>query len=224
MMNSFKYCLSIVLLSFLFMGCSTTSTYYNVGVDSYALDEPSLLKSKPIIYVDQNPEAENIMLEREVSLKIKRMLMNEGFNLTDRLEEAEVVINFSYGIGEPRIITSTGVIYQPGQRTTVKNADGQVVARAQSSGTTQTVTRDQTVFDRYLILMAFDLDDISDDSIDGIIWQSITESSGRSSDLRKVLNYLIVATFEEFGINTGERKMYRLQENDPRVSQLIDGS
>lgn len=221
-MSYLKYYLVVLFVVSATIGCS--STYYVVGVDSYTAENPSALETKNLVYVYQNPEADNVMLEREVAKKIEHMLINEGYNITRNLEEADILVNFSYGIGEPRMVTTTGFIYKPGQRTTVTNADGEVVATARSSGTSQAVSRDQTVFDRYLMLMAFDLNDLPNESVDSALWQSIIESSGSSSDLRKVLNYLIVASFEEFGINTGERKIYRISENDRRVRQLIEGN
>jgi len=52
------------------------------------------------------------------------------------------------------------------------------------------------------------------------IWVGETISSGSSSDLRKVIDYLIVATFEHLGIDTGGQKTHRILRTDDRVDKL----
>ena len=63
-----------------------------------------------------------------------------------------------------------------------------------------------------------------DDLADAIVWRATTTSAGSSSDLRSVIDYLLVETFDYFGEDTGERKRKTLSEDDKRVRQLREGA
>jgi hypothetical protein len=45
-------------------------------------------------------------------------------------------------------------------------------------------------------------------------------SVGASSDLRLVLNYLLVADFKEFGKNTGKAVTVEIDANNPEAASL----
>ncbi len=53
-----------------------------------------------------------------------------------------------------------------------------------------------------------------------VVWAGDTVSTGRSGDLREILNYLLVGTFEHFGQDTGKAKKTTLIRGDSRVRQL----
>ena len=52
------------------------------------------------------------------------------------------------------------------------------------------------------------------------MWVGDAKSLGASSDLRVVLDYLLVADFQEFGKNTGKAITVDLKQNDPAVYSL----
>jgi len=52
------------------------------------------------------------------------------------------------------------------------------------------------------------------------VWVGEARSVGASSDLRLVLNYLLVADFKEFGKNTGKAVTVEIGEGSPEVYSL----
>lgn len=81
-----------------------------------------------------------------------------------------------------------------------------------------------TYFTRYLVVNLYErgrwLSSKEKDLSDAIAWRATTISQGSSSDLRSVIDYLLVATFEEFGKDTGKRKRRTFREGDRRVREL----
>jgi hypothetical protein len=52
------------------------------------------------------------------------------------------------------------------------------------------------------------------------VWVGEARSAGASSDLREVLNSLLIAAFEQLGRNTGKALPVTIKENDPRFTEL----
>jgi hypothetical protein len=52
------------------------------------------------------------------------------------------------------------------------------------------------------------------------VWVGEARSVGASSDLRVVLNYLLVADFREFGKNTGKAVTMEIDAQNPEVTSL----
>jgi hypothetical protein len=52
------------------------------------------------------------------------------------------------------------------------------------------------------------------------VWVGEARSTGGSSDLRQVLNPMLVAVFEQFGRNTAKALPIILKQNDPRVRDM----
>jgi len=94
-------------------------------------------------------------------------------------------------------------------------------------GTTSYVPYSYTYFTRFLGISLYEkqrwLASEQDDLGDAIVWRATTTSAGRSSDLRSVVDYLLVTTFDHFGEDTGKRKRKTLFQGDSRVRQLRKG-
>ena len=52
------------------------------------------------------------------------------------------------------------------------------------------------------------------------VWVGEARSLGTSSDLRMVLNYLLVADFKEFGKNTGQAVTVEIKADNPEAVSL----
>jgi hypothetical protein len=59
---------------------------------------------------------------------------------------------------------------------------------------------------------------------DALAWRAKTVSAGSSSDLRSVIDYLIVGTFQHFGEDTGERQRHTLFENNGEVESMREAA
>jgi hypothetical protein len=88
------------------------------------------------------------------------------------------------------------------------------------------VPEQYTVFTRYLSVALVKLDpptENPDAALTGpTVWQCDAVSPGDSGDLRWVVNYLLVAVFDEFGADTGRQVRVTLGAQDERVRRLAE--
>jgi len=77
-----------------------------------------------------------------------------------------------------------------------------------------------TLFDRWLLIKVVGGAAYRTQKTSPPVWVGEAHSVGTSSDLRLVLNYLLVANFREFGKNTGKAVTVEINENNPEVYSL----
>ena len=77
-----------------------------------------------------------------------------------------------------------------------------------------------TLYDRWLQLNVVDGPDYRSRQASKSVWVGEARSTGSSSDLRTVINYLLVADFQQFGKNTGKAITVELKEQDPAIYSL----
>ena len=77
-----------------------------------------------------------------------------------------------------------------------------------------------SLYDRWLLIKVVEGPAYRTQKISRPVWVGEARSVGASSDLRTVLNYLLVADFKEFGRNTGQAVAVEIKEQDPEVSSL----
>ncbi len=81
----------------------------------------------------------------------------------------------------------------------------------------QAQTVKTTTYMRNLILEAYDLRDKERKSQ---LWKTTVKSEGSSSDLNRVLAYMIAATSEYFGSSTGKQMNLTINGRVPRVLDI----
>lgn len=202
-------------------GC--VSTRFNVNVDGYASRNALAIPDGAQLHVMPNPNASNPLLDEEVRAKVEVLLEEREFKIVS-FDVAEYIVMATYAIGDPRQVSVVNPVWVPGTTTTVSTPAQGTVATATTTGRVGYVRGTANVNDRYLTIAAVHKERIQDWSPDdGAVpwsWFCQTFSSGSSSDLRKVLDYMLVPTIEQFGRNTGGRVQVTLQENDRRVLRL----
>lgn len=182
-------------------GCATTQ--FNVLVDTYA-QEP--LAPPGRVAVLAATEA-NPMLGQEVQRKIENLVMQRGFAPVDpsvARDSADLVVLAVFGIGEPTT-QYTGTAILP------------------LGNTLWSLPQTRTAHTRWLIVGVARPGDMAGvEQIQDVpwVWYANTYSAGSSGDLRRVIDYLLVPTFEWFGENTGSRLEVTLREHDARVRSL----
>jgi hypothetical protein len=77
-----------------------------------------------------------------------------------------------------------------------------------------------TLYDRWLLLTVVEGPAYRTQKISRPVWVGEARSAGISSDLRLVLNYLLVADFKEFGKNTGQAVTVEIEANNPEAVLL----
>jgi len=199
-------------------GCSL-GPVYNVKVNGYA--EPGAtrpLKPGGSFFVIANKEAKNPLLENEVRDKIIKLLLSHGYPHTT-YEKADYYLFFAYGLGEPRSVSVVAPDYYGGVGWGMGCGWGGPafsVMLPPWGG----YTSDAAIYDRWLLINVVDGPAYRTRQASQPVWVGEARSTGTSSDLRTVLNYLLAADFQEFGKNTGKAVSIDLKEQDPAVFSL----
>lgn len=209
--------LPLKLFLFLFLGLilgATSCATYRIDVTGY-LDParpPSLVPGKTI-FVVQSPEADNPLLEREVASKIAKLLKEKGYPLSPA-EDADFHLVFRYGIGRGPL--HTGFIPRP--------QDIRAYDPYSKTWYYETVYRYEPYSIQYLTrslsIRVIDAHKLRESGQTEVVWAGDTVSEGESRDLRSVIDYLLVTTFDYFGKDTGRTVQTTLAPTDLRVIRL----
>jgi hypothetical protein len=206
----------VLVLGACLAGCSTGSVY-NIKVNGFTSPEqPAQIKPGGRFYVMADKAAKNPLLEAEVRDKIVKLLESHGYPVTD-YERADYYLFFTYGLGEPRSLSAAVPEYIGtfgwGWGCGWGGPSMAVIFPPYASETI-------TLYDRWLQLNVVDGPDYRSRQASKSVWVGEARSTGSSSDLRTVLNYLLVADFQEFGKNTGKAIIVELKEQDPAIYSL----
>jgi hypothetical protein len=208
--------MAIALIAFGLAGCAN---YYNVKVNGYTGPGTSgEIKPGGTFFVMENKEAKNPLLEQEIRGKITKLLEARGHPVTTTFDKADYYLFFSYGMGEPRSVTVVTPDYGCGWGVGFGGSGCYymtvpIVPYAPYAATT-------TIYDRWLLINVVEGPAYRTRKESLPVWVGEAKSLGASSDLRVVLDYLLVADFKEFGKNTGKAITVEMKENDPAVFAL----
>ena len=211
--------LAMFLIGLCFFGCSSVSTY-TIRVNGYTdPGAPGLIKPGGSFYIMENREAKNPLLEKEIKEKIDKLLLTHGYPTTSS-EKADYFLFFDYGLGEPRSVNVTTPDYYGGFGWGWGGGyggGGPAVAIGIPWGGS---TYSAAFFDRWLLLKVVEGPAYRTQKTSPPVWVGEARSVGTSSDLRQVLNYLLVANFKEFGKNTGQAVTKEIKADNPEVYSL----
>jgi hypothetical protein len=199
-------------------GCSLTPGY-NIKVNGYTEPgTPRPIKPGGSFFVIANKEAKNPLLETEVKDKIINLLLSHGYPDTT-FEKADYYLFFGYGMGEPRSVSVVVPDYYGSLGWGMGYGWGGP-AFSVMVPPWGAYASDTTIYDRWLLINVVDGPAYRTQKLSRPVWVGEARSTGASSDLRTVLNYLLVADFKEFGQNTGKAISLDLKEHDPAVFSL----
>ena len=125
--------------------------------------------------------------------------------------------------------TSFGHVYTP--------SGGSANFTVQNPGTITYVPYAYTYFVRFLKMELYEKPELDrcvaaqkdkkeKDFSSALVWSAETVSAGESSDLRWVMDYMLVGTFQYFGLDSGQRRTVLFRFSDKRIRALretIDG-
>lgn len=208
------------IFTLLLTSCATTPTptavprtYYVVEVDSIALPDADLGNKTYILSSAIKSVSDDDIQFKEFARYIEKALSKTGYKRVDS-ENANLIIRFAYGIGQPKTetntetyTTSTGYSYQVGW--TWINVPPQ----------TETVTTKNTTYERFLMIEAYDSKDRRSQ-----LWRTTVKSKGWSSDLRVALPHMIAAAIYNFGTDTRGKLKTGMYGNAPQVLDIMRSS
>ncbi len=210
---------ALFLAGVLAAGCGVYN--YRVRVNGYTEPAAPAIHPGSSFFVIANKDAKNPLLEREVQEKIEKLLQRQGYQPAP-YEKAEYYLLFSYGLGGeagatvvmPDYDTYAGFGIGTGYWGRYASIfvgpyfsfplSGEAVA----------------LYDRWLLIKVVDGNYYRDQGQFRTVWVGEARSTGASSDLRTILNYLLVADFKEFGKNTGKAVTLEISEPEPGVFGL----
>ncbi len=198
--------LDICLVGLLTAGCTAL---VNVSVNGYTRGEPALLSGKHV-FIAKNEKASNPLLDEEVRSKLKRALTMKGFIAVDSPGEAALRLEYDYGVDQGRTFTEV-----------TSSQDYQLnVFSGQFESVSHTSSDTTTVFTRKLFLRLYDSHGVTVSQPPTPVWVGEVTSRGSSSDLRRVIDFLIVAGVEHLGQNTGREMRRRYTFDEDPISSL----
>jgi hypothetical protein len=217
-----------LLLKFIMAGFSilliSSCTTYKINVNGYLnSDCPFDLQPDSSFYIAHNPSASNPLLEKEVASKIGKILRDKGFRLAAQ-EKADFHILFNYGIDRGPLKIGTITHREPASTKSVYTYNYSTGkydwVQVEVPGSEKEETYSVQNYTRSLSIGIIDAERSIKSGKSEVVWMGETVSEGTGSDLRDVINYLLVATFDYLGQDTGKAVRVRLIRGNPRVKSI----
>lgn len=217
----------VLALFALLTACSTTprSLQFRTEIDSLAAvgDRRSSMR---FVLLPGNPGANDQDLQFiEFKSYIEKILANRGYSKAGSLQDSNVVMFLSYGVGAPEM-------HQYSYEVPLWNDMGYYYPYRMSrfnrgyypgygvGGYAQRI-ESYTTFRRYLLLEACEKEAYLQQQQRRQIWKTSVQSSGASDDLRLVFPYMAAAMQAYIGSNTGHMVTVDIDETDPLVRSLL---
>jgi hypothetical protein len=221
-MKKFPGLFLLALLSVALIGCALARTY-RVQVNGYTEEAAVAPFAVGVsFFVVENQEAANPLLEKEVKVKLDKLLEKHGYFLAP-YEQAEYCLLFTYGMGAPQTVA----VAEPSWGIGVGFGTGYWGPGAgygfywPGCGPYPYYVETQAFYDRWLRLTVVEGKQYRATGKKAqALWVGEARSSGTSSDLREVLNPLLLAAFEQFGKNTRKAVPTTIKQNDSRLMEL----
>ncbi len=203
-------------------------TRYSAHVTAYLSNDMPFPRQGSTCAVVARSDMDEPLLAREVTTKVEVLLEENGYEIRP-VGEARYALVVYFSINSGERVSGERSVYVPGGTayTDIYTSSGQwATATTQLPGRTERRSYSYTVYTRYLQMSLYDHDRYVAEQSDGkdsaIAWSANTVSAGSSSDLRSVVDYLLVATFEHFGSDTGKQVSQTIFKGDSRVKALRD--
>lgn len=220
--------LSIAVTCLLAAGCTRIDSWVTAYLSRDLPFPPSAETSTVAVVAKTTPEEP--LLEKEVGRKIEVLLRQRGYAIKP-VGEANHVLFAYFAIDSGNTVSGTYNAYVPGGTayTNVYTSTGQwASATTWLPGRTEQRSYSYTFFTRFLGATLYDhkrfVASTAEKKDDAVVWRATTTSAGSSSDLRWVIDYLLVATFEHFGADTGKQVRETLSKGDKRVKILRESA
>jgi len=204
-----KLYLILLTISICTAGCTTT---YRVYVNGFSeLDKP--ISDKASIYVTADPNSPNPIFDKEIKAKIEMLLKSHGYVPVPDVEPADYRLAFHLGL-DSRRVTGYTPLYRPfmGFHDRFRGD--------YDFGYTSYVPYFETIYDQWLVMKVFATGRTAASEDGKVVWigEAMTDTS--VADLRQVVNYLLIAGFEYFGVDTKRQMALTIGPDDPRIIRI----
>ncbi len=221
-MKQFAILLALVGTIGLTTGCSTK---YIVHVNGY-LDgkDAQQVTSGACICVIESKNEENPLFVTEVRRKIESLLRLKGYGICPDVS-ADYRLVFQCGMDSGKTVDRDQLMQEPGHYVRVRSHEGgdsDSYSTVYIPGSSYWVTHSETVFTSWLSLSLY-VAPKAQEELDAPrpLWVGEITSSGLSSDLREMIDPMLIGAFEHFGQNTRKQVRKIIPKSDPRLPILI---
>ena len=199
----------MVAISICTAGCTARYTVYVNGFSE--LDEP--IKDNASVYVTVDPNSRNPIFDGQIKVKIEMLLKQHGYVPAPNVEQSDYRLAFQVGLDSRRVAG-----YEPLYRPVIGFYDS--YWGDYHFGYTSYVPYVDTYYDQWLIMKVFAPDPDTARRTEQVVWIGEAMTGTNVADLRHVVNYLLVAGFEYFGVDTGRQMILKIPPDDPRIIQI----
>lgn len=223
------FVLALVVLA---AGCARVQPVkYLVNVDSLRASDSTAKRNYILLPANKDTSINDLQF-KEYAAYLNRALVSLGFVPVESVEVADLAIFVIYGIGSPQehqysyslpVWGQTGVSSSTtyGTLNTYGNTGTYIGTTRYNptygiQGSTSHVGT-YTTYSRFLVLDALDLSEYKQTKKEIQLWKTTITSTDSSGDLRRVFPYMVTASMQHIGTNTGQLIKVILGENDPAV-------
>lgn len=204
-------------------GCSVQPLQFRSEVDSLAAADAANKKRFVILPGNKDTDEHELQFQ-EFKAYAEKALSNRGYSKANSLQDGDVVVLLSYGIGSPEnhqysyetpIWGDIGGYYYPYPRSRFY---GYMPVQG-VTGYTQHI-ESYTTYKRYLLLDAYDMQSYRQQKMVQL-WKTSVSSDGTSNDLRLAFPYMVTAMLPYIGTNTGHMIRVDVDEFNPQLRDLL---
>ncbi len=217
-------------------GCASPYTF---KVD--AINNPDVEGHKSFKMVSSNAEVDEHDLQyKEVSDYLKTTLSAQGLYEAPDAESADMIVDISYGVGEPQIdfktyTTPVYAVRSAGSRVvSIPVVDNKGAVIGYRTATIYDPPRREvvdfeektvpvTTYEKYLRVTARDNQNLDDSEAPAQVWSIYVKNKDESDDLRKYLPLMAAAAVPYVGGNTESQEEIKLKESDEKVAFVKRG-
>lgn len=223
-MIKWKYQRTVLLMivSLLLVACATTPQPMQVHSEVDALATSDAEAKRRFVILPGNKDIKEQDLQFiEFKAYVEKVLGNRGFIKADTLQNGDVVLFLSYGVGEPQAYQysyDVPVWYDMGFYPYYRRY------RFYSGMSAQYYTQriaTYLVYRRYVSLEAYDMAAYLKQQTPQQLWKINVQSQGPSNDLRLTLPYMVAAMQPYIATNTGHMLSVDIDEYNPLLKDLL---
>jgi len=197
---------------FIPLGCAPS---YSVAVNGYSATVQIVhIPQGATITVVTDSNVPNPIMEKEVASKIRKLVAEKGYSV--EANQPDYYLLFDYGIDAGRTVTDMIPIHHPGFYRPYPYSS------VRWYGYTTYVPYSEVVHTRWLTLKLIEGKAYRNSKSAEPVWIGEVASAGISSDLREVIDYMLIAAFEHFAQDTQRQVTEIIPKNDERVWLLTE--
>ena len=205
-----KTCLILAVFSICVTGCTSG---YRVRVNGFSELDRQITK-KASVYVSTDPNSQNPIFDKEIKGKIEELLRWYDYVPAPAAEKADYRLSFQVGMNSHKDSGFTPY-YQP-----YAGFSSGYRRDNYYFGHTIYVPYYDTYYEQRLVIKVFARDGAEDSDSGQVVWIGDAMISTNTEDIRRTVNYLLVACFEYLGADTTRQRSLVITEKDPRIIRI----